>query len=93
MATIDKKLIHFEKLSDFQARLEAGDIQSRSIVWIKDAKLIWTHGTYYDNSNPEAVLYVAQTLTEDQRKQACGNIGAVWTRETNGKEYPSVTIN
>lgn len=48
MATINKKLIHFRSLSDFETRLAAGDILSTSIVWIKDAKKIWTHGTYYD---------------------------------------------
>lgn len=57
MATINKKLIHFRSLSDFEARLAAGDILSTSIVWIKDAKKIWTHGTYYDCNGGE-------TLTE-----------------------------
>ena len=93
MATIDKKLIHFEKLSEFEARLTAGDIQDRSIVWIKDAKLIWTHGTYYGGADFAAVMYTPQTLDEGQKKQACGNIGALYASETNGIEYPSVTIN
>ena len=57
MATINKKLIHFRSLSDFEARLAAGDILSTSIVWIKDAKKIWTHGEYYDCNGGE-------TLTE-----------------------------
>lgn len=57
MATINKKLIHFRSLSDFEARLAAGDVLSTSIVWIKDAKKIWTHGTYYDCNGGE-------TLTE-----------------------------
>lgn len=48
MATINKKLIHFRSLSDFETRLEAGDILVTSIVYIQDAKKIWTHGTYYD---------------------------------------------
>lgn len=56
MTTINKKLIHFEKLSDFKARLAAGDIQDRSIVWIKDAKLIWTHGVYYAERSGGSVL-------------------------------------
>lgn len=47
---IDKKLIHFDKLADFEAQLTAGNILDRSIVFIKDAKKIWTHGTYYDCS-------------------------------------------
>lgn len=57
MATINKKLIHFKSLSNFEARLAAGDVLSTSIVWIKDAKKIWTHGTYYDCNGGE-------TLTE-----------------------------
>lgn len=58
MATIDKKLIHFEKLSDFEARLAAGDIRNRSIVWIKDAKKIWTHGEYYAGNESDLSAYL-----------------------------------
>lgn len=47
---IEKKLIHFGKLADFEAQLTAGNILDRSIVFIQDAKKIWTHGTYYDCS-------------------------------------------
>ena len=45
---IDKKLIHFGKLADFETQLNAGNILNRSIVFIQDAKKIWTHGAYYD---------------------------------------------
>lgn len=45
---IEKKLIHFGKLADFEAQLTAGNILDYSIVFIQDAKKIWTHGTYYD---------------------------------------------
>lgn len=93
MAAIEKKLIHFAKLADFESRLAAGDILNHSIVWIQDAKKLYTHGTYYDCSTPEAVLYVAQALSDEQKQQACGNIGAIWATATNGIEYPSVTIN
>lgn len=47
---IEKKLIHFGKLTDFETQLNAGNILNRSIVFIQDAKKIWTHGTYYDCS-------------------------------------------
>lgn len=57
MAAINKKLIHFAKLTDFQTRLAAGDIQTYSIVWIQDAKMIWTHGTYYDCSTTDLSEY------------------------------------
>ncbi|MBO5217541.1 MAG: hypothetical protein J6B41_07350 [Alistipes sp.] len=58
MATINKKLIHFRSLSDFEARLAAGDILSTSIVWIKDAKKIWTHGEYYDCNGGGDNVYI-----------------------------------
>ena len=44
MAVIDKKLIHFTNLATFEQRLNAGDIKDTSIVFIQDAKRIWTHG-------------------------------------------------
>lgn len=44
---IEKKLIHFSKLSDFQTQLNAGNILDYSIVFIQDAKRIWTRGNYY----------------------------------------------
>ena len=47
---IEKKLIHFGKLADFEAQLTAGNILDYSIVFIQDAKKIWTRGTYYDCS-------------------------------------------
>lgn len=80
-------------MADFESRLAAGEILNRSIVWIKDAKLIWTHGTYYTTSNPDAVLFVGQELSEEEKRQARTNIGAIWATATNEKEYPSVTIN
>lgn len=58
MATINKKLIHFKSLSDFEARLAAGDVLSTSIVWIKDAKKIWTHGEYYDCNGGGDNVYI-----------------------------------
>lgn len=45
---IEKKLIHFSKLSNFETQLNAGNILDYSIVFIQDAKKIWTHGQYYD---------------------------------------------
>ena len=44
---INKKLIHFNTLSNFQTKLDGREILDTSIVFIKDAKLIWTHGQYY----------------------------------------------
>lgn len=45
---INKKLIHFQTMANFEAQLSAGNILDTSIVFIKDAKKIWTHGMFYD---------------------------------------------
>lgn len=58
---IEKKLIHFGKLADFEAQLTAGNILDRSIVFIQDAKKIWTHGTYYDCSEGTAAGDIVQS--------------------------------
>lgn len=55
MATINNKLIHFKSKSDFLTRyaetedngLTYGDFLGTSIVFIQDAKQIWTHGQFY----------------------------------------------
>lgn len=53
---INKKLIHFNTLEKFKENLKLNsdgsiasdsNILGTSIVFIKDAKLIWTHGQYY----------------------------------------------
>lgn len=74
MATIDKKLIHFNRKADFEARLAAGDIRDYSIVCIKDAKLIWTHGQYYGDLS-ECLKVTQQTLTDAEKAQVMENLG------------------
>lgn len=44
---INKKLIHFQRLASFKEQLAANNILDTSIVFIKDAQQIWTHGQYY----------------------------------------------
>ena len=44
---INKKLIHFQNKATFDSELAAGNILNTSIVFIKDAKLIYTHGQLY----------------------------------------------
>lgn len=65
---INKKLIHFQTLANFNAQLSAGNILDTSIVFIKDAKKIWTHGQLYDCSeggDAESPVYVTDfTLSE-----------------------------
>lgn len=55
MATIDKKLIHFNKKEEFLKRLEAKEIKDTSIVFIKSTHEIWTHGEFYSQI-PEGLL-------------------------------------
>ena len=43
---INKKLIHFKTKAAFEAQLKGNNILDTSIVFIQDANLIWTHGTY-----------------------------------------------
>lgn len=68
MAVIDKKLIHFINLATFEQRLNAGDIKDTSIVFIQDAKRIWTHGQYYSSPyTKEEIdqLFVGSNVTLD----------------------------
>lgn len=44
---INKKLIHFKTRAAFEIQLAEHNILDTSIVFIQDANLIWTHGTYY----------------------------------------------
>ena len=44
---INKKLIHFKNKTDFQTQYNAGNLLNTSIVFIQDAKQIWTHGQFY----------------------------------------------
>lgn len=66
---IEKKLIHFNSKEDFESRLKNGEIKETSIIFIKDAKEIWTHGTYYNcNELPEGLLTIdeAKNLFSDK---------------------------
>lgn len=73
MATINNKLIHFKSKSDFDSRYAAtadggktyGDFLGTSIVFIQDAKQIWTHGQFYDaNETTLASLGITATAAE-----------------------------
>lgn len=53
MAIINKKLVHFRTKTKFDEYLAANDILDTSIVFIQDEKLIWTHGTFYNEDEVE----------------------------------------
>ena len=92
MATIDKKLIHFNRLADFEARLSAGDIRDYSIVCIKDAKLIWTHGEYYGDLS-ECLKVTQQTLTDEEKRQVQENLGIEIPTATSQLENDSSFVS
>lgn len=63
---INKKLIHFNKKATFDNELSAGNILDTSIVFIKDANLIWTHGNYYGLSEDEVIISDGVEPTDGQ---------------------------
>lgn len=87
---INKKLIHFQTLDNFNNQLSAGNILDTSIVFIKDAKKIWTHGEFYDcaggitaETDPIFSASPAATITEEKITEWDGKIDngqLVWTK-------------
>lgn len=62
---ITNKLITFNKLTSFETQLAQGNILETSIVFIKDAKKIWTKGTYFDCSGGNSDANVQAVDTGD----------------------------
>lgn len=85
---IEKKLIHFSKLSDFETQLNAGNILDYSIVFIQDAKKIWTHGQYYDcnggNGTSDSPTFLRVGDADDEAK---ANFIAVANGEKSADYY------
>jgi translation elongation factor P/translation initiation factor 5A len=48
---INKKLIHFKTKQNFDNEVAKGSILDTSIVFVKDAQEIYTHGTEYQFVN------------------------------------------
>lgn len=75
---INKKLIHFKLKSTFQSELEAGNILDTSIVFIQDAKEIWTHNTFYPcpyTKEEIDQIILSKTITKEQIESVLtGNI-------------------
>lgn len=59
---IDKKLICFARLEEFERQLAAGNILDKSIVFIQDANKIYNRGTYYDCQSPYVLPFDIETL-------------------------------
>ena len=79
MATINNKLIHFKSKSDFNGRYAEstdggktyGDFLGTSIVFIQDAKQIWTHGQFYD-ANEATLASLGITATAEELNKLDG---------------------
>lgn len=85
---IEKKLIHFSRLSDFETQLNAGNILDYSIVFIQDAKKIWTHSQYYDcnggNETSDSPTFLRIGDADDEAK---ANFIAVVNGEKSADYY------
>ena len=93
MATINNKLIHFKSKSDFDGRYAAttdggrtyGDFLGTSIVFIQDAKQIWTHGQFYD-ANEATLASLGITATAEELNYIDGVTSNVQTQLNEIKE-------
>ena len=66
---INKKLIHFNKKEDFEREVANGNILDKSIVFIKDTKEIYTHGTIYGSGNIDLSNYSTKEEIEKALEQ------------------------
>jgi len=48
MNTIDRKYLLFQTKTAFEEALRMNNVRNDAIVFIKDPKQIYTHGTYWD---------------------------------------------
>lgn len=92
MAKITNRFVHFKTKASFTSRLEAGDIQESSVVFIQDANEIWTHGTYYkcDISEAEVIALINSKgyITEADIPSLTGGASA-----TSGQYVSGVTVS
>ena len=88
---INKKLIHFKTKAAFEAQLTGSNILDTSIVFIQDANLIWTHGTYYCLPSDEVVISNGIEPDKDQDLwiDTSDNTTATFIEEApiDGKKY------
>ena len=62
---INKKLIHFNKKEDFEREVANNNILDKSIVFIKDSKEIYTHGTIYGGNSSNGGIDIEWSVIED----------------------------
>ena len=56
MALIDKRFVHFKTRAKFNEALAANEIDSDSVVFIKDEKRVWTHGEFFTPASFSKVI-------------------------------------
>ena len=88
---INKKLIHFKTRAAFEIQLADKNILDTSIVFIQDANLIWTHGTYYCLPSDDVVISngIEPDNDQDLWVDTSDNIAVAFVKEapTDGKMY------
>lgn len=88
---INKKLIHFKTRAAFEIQLAAGNILGTSIVFIQDANLIWTHGTYYCLPSDDVVISngIEPDNDQDLWVDTSDDVAVAFVKEapTDGKMY------
>ena len=88
---INKKLIHFKTRAAFEIQLADKNILDTSIVFIQDANLIWTHGTYYCLPSDDVVISngIEPDNDQDLWVDTSDNIAVTFVKEApiDGKMY------
>ncbi len=81
---IEKKLIHFNEDTEFKKRLDNNEILDTSIVFIKDANKIYTHGTEYqwvEWSYIDAPQGYTSYLLQDKSVWRDNNNEIIWVKD------------
>ena len=88
---INKKLIHFKTRAAFEIQLADNNILDTSIVFIQDANLIWTHGTYYCLPSDDVVISngIEPDNDQDLWVDTSDDVAVAFVKEapTDGKMY------
>lgn len=89
---ITNKLITFNKLTSFETQLAQGNILETSIVFIKDAKKIWTKGTYFDCSGGGSNNIAIYETTDDVYNGVLNNTTELIALIGNSSIYTLIII-
>lgn len=89
---ITNKLITFNRLTSFETQLAQGNILETSIVFIKDAKKIWTKGTYFDCSGGGSSNIAVYETTDDVYNGVLNSTTELNALITDGSIYTLIII-